>query len=137
MKRNNINSMKLSEDIIKTILDADAKALATQGNPVNVVPVSTIKIRDNKIILVNYFMGKTLENIKNNPDVALACWKGLEGCRVRATAEYITEGPLLEEIKVWVKEILPDRTVRGLLILEPKEVYDISATAKDPGIQIL
>ncbi len=128
--------MNIPTSIIETILNSEAKALATLGDTINVVPVSTIKVLDNQIILVNYFMGKTLENIQKNPKVAFTCWKGLAGCQIKATAKHVTEGPLLEDIKIWVKEILPDRIVRGLIVLEPEEVYDISATAEVPGVRI-
>ena len=48
----------------KMLLSADAKAFATysEGN-LNVIPVSTIKIVDGKILLVDYFMEKRKVNI--------------------------------------------------------------------------
>ncbi len=97
------------------------------------VPVSTIKNLDEKIILVNYFMGKTLNNIKENPEVALVCWKGLEGIQIKGVTEYVEKGDLYTSIKEWVKQILPDRVVKGILVLTPHELYDISVTSSQPG----
>ncbi len=129
--------MNLSNNVAEMIISAESKALATNNiNTLNVVPVSTVKIVDNKIILVNYFMGKTLENIQQNPHVALACWKGLAGYQIKGTIEYIESGELLETIKIWVKEILPDRIVKGIFILTPLEVFDVSATIESAGKKI-
>jgi len=130
--------MKLTEQMVDIIEHAEGKALATAvPGCLHVVPVSTVRIEDDKILLVNYFMGKTLENIRVNPDVSLACWRGLEGFQVKAHVEYVTGGEIFDSMKKWVKEILPDRTVQGILILSPYEVYDVSATAERPGIKIL
>ncbi len=131
--------MNISKEIQDFIISSESKALATIGTDLkslNVVPVSTIKISGDKILLVNYFMGKTLENIQNNSRVCFTCWKGLSGYKVNATVEHITEGEIFDSIKTWVAEILPDRTVRGVLILTPTDIFDISATAKVPGKKI-
>ena len=129
--------MKLENTIIEMVLNAEAKALATcDSDELNVVPVSTVKIIDDKIILVNYFMGKTLKNIQNNSKVALACWSGLSGCQIKASAEHQTEGKLFDDIKSWVAEILPSRIVKGIIILNPDEVYDISASSERAGNKI-
>lgn len=130
--------MKLSQTITDMVMYADAKALATyHENNLNVVPVSTVKIINDTIVLVNYFMGKTLENIQNNNNVSLACWKGLNGCQIKATVDYQTEGQIFNEITAWVGEILPDRVVKGILVLTPQQIFDASATSEHPGKQIL
>tara|TARA_B100000745_G_scaffold295726_1_gene240181 strand:+ start:1029 stop:1421 length:393 start_codon:yes stop_codon:yes gene_type:complete len=130
--------MKLTKQIIEVIENADGKALATAvPECLHVVPVSTVRVEGDKILLVNYFMGKTLENLQENPNVSLACWRGLEGFQVKANVEYVTEGEVFDSMKKWIKEILPDRTVKGVLILSPYEVYDITATIECPGMRIL
>ena len=129
--------MKLSNTITDVLLNADGKALATAAQKYpNVIPVSTIKIVNDEIVLVDYFMGKTLENIQEDSNVSLACWKGLEGYQIKATATYTTEGETVTSIREWVSEILPDRKVRGVLILTPHEVYDVSATAGRTGVKM-
>lgn len=130
--------MKLENTIIEMVLNAEAKALATcDAGELNVVPVSTVRVIDDKIILINYFMGKTLKNIQNNSKVSLACWSGLSGCQIKASAELQTEGELFDDIKKWVAEILPKRVVKGIIILTPDEVYDISASSEQAGKKIL
>lgn len=129
--------MKLSKNVTEMILNSESKALAT-SNPegVNVAPVSTVKVINNQIILVNYFMRKTLENIQRNSHVALACWKGLEGYQIKGTAEHLNSGELFDSISVWVKEILPERTVRGILVLTPEEIFDVSASNDRAGVKV-
>jgi len=130
--------MKLPENVTELILNADGKALATVMNgEAHVVPVSTIRIENDKVLLVNYFMGQTLLNIKDNPKVALSCWKGLEGFQIKGEVEYITEGNTFDLVKDWVSEILPDRIVLGVLSITANEIFDISATAPKPGKKIL
>jgi len=121
--------MELSQTITEMLLHADAKALGTVSSAglVNVVPVSSMSIVDNKIVLVNYFMGKTLENILGNNQVALSCWKGLSGYQIKGTIDYQTGGTIFDGVKQNIAETLPDRVVLGVLILSPQEIYDISA----------
>ena len=91
--------MKLTQKMIDMIMSAEAKALGSlTTTSLNVVPVSTVKIIDDKIILVNYFMGKTLENIQRNPHVSLTCWKGLEGFQFKAEVDYTTDGEIFSQI---------------------------------------
>ncbi len=119
----------MDKHIEQFILEATSKALATNGeHGINVIPVSTIKVVDGNIWLINYFMDKTLQNIESNKNVALVCWLKMMGYQIKGKIEVFTEGEKFEEAVKWVKEILPDRTVKGLLILQPKEIFDISPT---------
>ncbi len=113
------------------IISADAKALATyaEGN-LNVIPVSSIKVHGGKIWLINYFMEKTLANIRKSNKVSLVCWRKMMGYQVKGEATYVTEGSEFEDAVGWIKELLPDRTVKGLIVITPHEVFDVSP-AKD------
>lgn len=129
--------MKLTQSITDMILNAESKALATNiSDTLNVVPVSTVKIINDQIILVNYFLGKTLENIQKNPHVALACWKGLEGYQIKGRIEHVVSGELFDSITSWVKKILPKRVVKGILVLTPEEIFDVSADANRAGVKL-
>lgn len=130
--------MEFTTKIIDVIENAEGKALATHvPDCLHVVPVSTVKVKNNQILLVNYFMGKTLKNIQENPGVSLACWRGLEGYQIKGTVQYVTEGDIFDSMKAMVYEMLPDRVVKGVLILTPAEVYDVSATIDRPGEKIM
>lgn len=119
--------MKLSLEQIEQLLQSDSKALATSGkHGLNVVPVSTIRVVDGKILLMNYFLHKTLENILENPQIALSCWKGLKGCQVKGIVEYMDTGEVFEEARQWVQDNVSNRTLKGLMVITPESIYDVS-----------
>ena len=121
---------KYMEDHVKKfLLSADSKALATYANEdINVVPVSTIMVEDDEIWLVDYFMYKTVKNILQNENVSITAWKDLYGYQVKCKAKYETGGVKFDKVVEFVKQILPDRLVKGVLILSPKEIFDIAPT---------
>lgn len=130
--------MKLPQQVIDVLLNADGKALATRSDQgVNVVPVSMVKMKEDAIWLFNCFMGKTVENISKEPHTSLACWKGKDGYQIRASATYLTEGDAFEEARRFVAETAPNRVVKGLLILEPLEVYDVSPSLERAGMRLV
>lgn len=118
-----------SEVWVEMLLQAEGKALATTGSDgqAHVVPVSTVRVEDGKIILVNYFLGQTLVNLERNAQVALAFWKGLAGYQVKGVASYEVQGERFDLTAAWVKQILPDRVVKGIVVITPVQVFDISA----------
>ncbi len=118
----------LDSNVQSFLLQAASKALATSSldQVLNVVPVSSIRIKDGSIVLVNYFMDKTLANIQSNPYVALVAWSKMIGYQVKGTAAYYTGGELFDEIVQWVKDTIPDRTVRGIIVITPTALYDIA-----------
>ena len=125
----------LNTQITTTLLEAEAKALATTGpHGVNVVPVSVINIVEDSIYLYDFFMGKTVKNLCASPAVALTAWSGLEGIQVKATATYHNSGIKFEAAVTAMKTQFPDRILRGLIILMPTVVYDISAGLDRAGV---
>ncbi|MAZ29870.1 hypothetical protein CL655_01165 [bacterium] len=119
--------MSLSNKVIETLTTATAKALATTGpDGVNVVPVSMIKVNDDSIWLFDFFMDKTTINVAANSTVALTAWTDMVGVQIKAEAEYVTKGTLFEEATAWVKTQNPERVTKGLLVLKPTAVFDIS-----------
>lgn len=126
--------MKLEQRVIDMILEASAKAIATTGDTgVHVVPVSTILVVDDTIWLMNYFLGQTLQNVEANPEVSLACWKGLAGCQIKGTVAYETSGTNFEKANTYIVENVADRVLKGLLIMTPTQVLDVTPTAELAG----
>ncbi len=127
----------MEQNIIDQIITAEARALATHGpHGVNVVPVSVVEVVDGVIHLYNFFMGKTIENLLADPQVALTCWRGLEGIQIKATATYITTGDVFLAATVAMKERFPARTLCGVIILTPTAVFDVSADKNRAGKEI-
>lgn len=114
--------------IVKTILEtAPAKALATKcTKDVNVVPVSMIRVNESDIWLFDFFMNKTTQNICTMSACALTAWDGTKGIQVKGDATYTTEGEVFDESVAWVKGQNPDRVVKGLLVIAPTTIFDIS-----------
>jgi predicted pyridoxine 5'-phosphate oxidase superfamily flavin-nucleotide-binding protein len=122
--------MEIPTNVAKAILETESKALASYGPcGINAVPVSTVRVVDNKILLMNYFLGKTLQNIRENPHVSLAVWSGFEGYQIKGQASYQSSGDDFEEAREWVNEHVPNRTLLGLLTVVPEEIFNISPGA--------
>lgn len=110
-----------------TLTNATAKALATRtGDDLNVVPVSMIKVFDDTIWLFDFFMDKSAKNMIDHPQVALTAWTAMKGIQLKGTVTYLTEGPDVEEAKVWVHTQNPTRVVKGLIVFKPAAIFDIS-----------
>ena len=127
-----MRGVKLSEELKQVLLDAEAaKALATVGPcGLNVAAVSSIKLVDDTIWLVDYFMNKTRKNIQATQQASLVAWSGLASYQVRAAVTYHTKGAVYVRACKWVQQIHPERAVQGVLVLTPEEVFDASITDK-------
>lgn len=99
--------------IEELVLQASAKALASYNDgDINVVPVSTVKVVDDTIWLVDYFMEKTAANIKKNPQISLVCRKDMIGYQIKGIATYLSSGKLFDQACERIKPIHPDRIVK-------------------------
>ena len=117
----------MEKHIEQFILQANSKALATFGsNGLNVVPISSIKIVDEQLWLINYFMDKTLKNILENQDVSLVCWSGMFGYQIKGQAAYVEEGEKFDQAKEWIKEFRRNFTKRLEENAEKDVVYQLS-----------
>jgi predicted pyridoxine 5'-phosphate oxidase superfamily flavin-nucleotide-binding protein len=113
---------------LKQVLEtAEAKALATTGPAgLNVVPVSMIKINDDSIWLFDFFMEKTATNVEAESTVSLTAWTNMVGVQVKGTVKYLTAGEEFTAGVNWCQAQNPDLVVKGLLVMTPTEVFDIS-----------
>ena len=73
----------------------------------NVVPVGAVRILDDETIVVSdqHFL-KTLNNLRENPKVAISFWEtGTgEGYQIKGEAEIQTEGRIYEKTAEWIRE---------------------------------
>jgi len=125
----------LSQKIISAVTNAEAKALATYGpRGINVVPVSVVAVTQESITLYDFFMGKTIENILSDSQVALSCWSGLSGVQIKGAGSYITTGAEFEKATTQMLEQFSTRVLKGLVKIIPVAVYDVSADVTKAGI---
>ncbi len=116
-----------SPKVVEAIENAPARAFATfDGDWVNVVPVSMARVHEGTVWLFDFFMGKTSTNCANCQKASLACWNGMVGIQLKAHVTYVTSGPDFDSAVEWVAERNPSRVVRGLIVLSPQALFDVS-----------
>ena len=117
----------LNENVIK-LLKEGMWDLATcaNGEP-NVVPVAFKDVTDDgKLLVGDVFLETTLNNIQaNNGKIAISVYdaKNLEVYQVKGTAEYVTDGAVVDTFKAMVEKMFNGTaTAKGALIITPEKV---------------
>lgn len=117
----------LNENVVE-LLKSHMWDLATcsDGEP-NVVPVAFKEVtEDGKLLVGDVFLETTLENVKkNNGKIAISVYdaKNLEGYQIQGTAEYMTEGNIVDAFKATVEKVFNGAaTAKGALIITPQKV---------------
>ena len=117
----------LTESVIK-LLKNKMWDLATcsDGEP-NVVPVAFKDVtEDGKLVVGDVFLETTLANIKaDGGKIAVSVYdaKNLEGYQIKGTAEYVTEGNVVDTFKAMVEKMFDGKaTAKGALIITPEKV---------------
>ena len=117
----------LNEFVIK-VLKNGMWDLATcaDGEP-NVVPVAFKDVtEDGKLVVGDVFLETTLKNIKaNGGKIAVSAYdaQNLEGYQIKGTAQYVTEGAVVETFKAMVEAMFHGAaTAKGALIITPSKV---------------
>ena len=101
-------------------------ATCANGEP-NVVPVAFKDItEDGKLVVGDVFLETTLNNIKaNDGKIAISAYdtQSLEGYQIKGTAEYVTEGELVDTFKAMVEKMFNGAaTAKGALVITPSKV---------------
>lgn len=101
-------------------------ATCADGEP-NVVPVAFKDVtEDGKLLVGDVFLETTLNNIKaNNGKIAISVYdtQNLEGYQIKGTAQYVTEGEVVNTFKAMVEEMFHGAaTAKGALIITPEKV---------------
>ena len=101
-------------------------ATCADGEP-NVVPVAFKDVtEDGKLVVGDVFLDTTLKNIKaNGGKIAISAYdaQNLEGYQIKGTAEYVTEGELVNTFKAMVEKMFNGAaTAKGALVITPSKV---------------
>jgi len=111
------------EEKIKKTIEKNPIALSTisrEGKPY-VIAVASVKVKDDKIIITDNYMGKTIENLKNSSDVSLVVWnKDWKGYNIQGKAEYFDNGAYLDFVKS-LKEN-ENEPCKGAIVIEINEI---------------
>ncbi len=100
--------------------------LATSSDEPNAVPVAFKDVtEDGRLAVGDVFLDTTLKNIRDNGKIAVSAYNGatLEGYQIKGTAEYVTDGPVVEAFKKAVEEMFKGAaTAKGALMITPERV---------------
>lgn len=129
----------LNENVVK-LLKAGMWDLATcaNGEP-NVVPVAFKDVTDDgKLLVGDVFLETTLNNIKaNGGKIAISVYdaQSLEGYQIKGTAEYVTEGTVVDTFKSMVEKMFNGAaTAKGALIITPDKVIVTTPGAENKKV---
>ncbi|MGN0136689.1 pyridoxamine 5'-phosphate oxidase family protein [Anaerotignum sp.] len=125
---------------VKNLLKSSMWDLATcaEGEP-NVVPVAFKDVTgDGKLVVGDVFMETTLNNIKaNNGRIAVSVYDGqsLEGYQIKGTAEYVTEGAVVDTFKAMVEKMFNGAaTAKGALVITPEKIIVTTPGAENKKV---
>ncbi len=117
--------MTLNENVCR-ILAEQMWYLATYSNEPNAVPVAFKEVsEDGKLLVGDVFLETTLKNIEANGKIAVSASDAatLEGYQIKGTAQYITEGPIVDKFKQMVEAMFKGAaTAKGALVITPERV---------------
>ena len=129
----------LNENVVK-LLKEGMWDLATcaNGEP-NVVPVAFKDVTDDgKLLVGDVFLETTLNNIQaNDGKIAISVYdaKNLEGNQVKGTAEYVTEGAVVDTFKAMVEKMFNGAaTAKSALIITPEKVIVTTPGAENKKV---
>ena len=106
-------------------------ATATKDGVPNAVPMGAKKLIDDETILLSdQFLNKTLNNMKENPQVAVTFWSGFEGYQLKGTITIETSGERFDETADWIDKMgkamnFPLKS-KGAVIMKISEIYGVS-----------
>lgn len=129
----------LSVNVVK-LLKAGMWDLATcaNGEP-NVVPVAFKDVTDDgKLVVGDVFLETTLNNLRaNDGKIAISVYdpQNLEGYQIKGTAQYVTEGKVVETFKAMVEQMFNGAaTAKGALIITPEKVIVTTPSADNKKV---
>ncbi len=131
---------KLTNEVKGVIEKSKGWAFATadqNGNP-NVVSIAFGKVlSESQVMLIDVFMDKTLENLTENPTVALSVWdmESLQGYQLKGTAKVETSGALFDEAAKMVKSMMPQLKAKGVVIIDIDKIY-VTSPGPDIGKEL-
>ena len=117
----------LNENVIKVLKENMWDLATCHDNQPNVVPVAFKYVtEDGRLVVGDVFLETTLKNIQaNNGRIAVSVYdaKTLEGYQIKGTAEYASEGPVVDAFKAMVEKMFNKAaTAKGALMITPEKV---------------
>lgn len=129
----------MNESVIN-VLKENMWDLATcaNGEP-NVVPVAFKDVtEDGKLLVGDVFLQTTLDNLNaNDGRIAVSVYNAatLEGYQIKGTANYLTEGEIVDTFKQAVESMFKGAaTAKGALVITPDKVIVTTPGAENKKV---
>lgn len=106
-----------------------------EGKP-NAIPKFILKVEGNHIFLVDYTIGRTYANLKNNPRISLCFFNTdiVKGFQINGTVEVIEKGETYETIRAELEarevSLATERILKGLSSGKRSQQYEIAGPKK-------
>lgn len=135
----NDSRVTLTQEVIESLRGTKIAFLATsseKGIP-NVVPIAAFKLLDDETMLISdQYFNKTLQNMKENPEIALSWWGEKGGFQIKGTVTIHTDDEIFRENVAWMKETWPKFIPKSAVLVKITGVY-IVKPGPEPGKRIL
>ena len=117
----------LNESVIKVLKNEMWDLATCADEEPNVVPVAFKDVtEDGKLVVGDVFLETTLKNIQaNGGKIAISAYdaQSLEGYQIKGTAEYVTEGEVVDTFKAMVEKMFNGAaTAKGALVITVSKV---------------
>jgi predicted pyridoxine 5'-phosphate oxidase superfamily flavin-nucleotide-binding protein len=129
----------LTDEIRESLTGTKTIFLATSSRDCipNVVPIGAFKLLDDETLLVSdQFFNKTLQNMKENPHVALSWWGEKGGFQIKGRVTLHTNDEIFRQDVLWMKELRPHLVPKSAVIMKISDAYHVKPGA-DAGKKIL
>jgi len=118
--------VKLTEEMKTDITGLLFLATSSKDGVPNVAPMGANQFVGDKLVISDNFMNKTLNNLKENPIVAIS----LADCRAhpfqyKGKAEIVTDGEYFEKAKELNKVKVPGLTPKGAIVITITSIYSV------------
>jgi len=129
----------LTQEIKESLQGTKIAFLATsskKGIP-NVVPIAAFKVLDDETMLISdQFFNKTLQNMVENPEIALSWWGDKGGFQIKGTVTIHTNDEIFRQDVAWMKENWPKFVPKSAVLVKITGVYAVKP-GPEPGKKIL
>jgi predicted pyridoxine 5'-phosphate oxidase superfamily flavin-nucleotide-binding protein len=112
-------------------------ATSSKDRVPNAVPIAAFKLLDDGTILISdQFFTKTLQNMKENPKIALSWWGDKGGFQIKGTVTLHTNDEIFRQNVAWMKESFPKFVPKSAVVVKITDVYAVKP-GPEPGKKIL
>lgn len=131
--------VRLTEEIEASLNGAKTAFLATSsrdGTP-NVVPIAAYTVlEDGRLLISDQYFNKTLQNMRENPRIALTWWGAKGGFQVKGTVTLHADDEVFARNVAWMRERWPAFTPKSAVLVTITDAYIVKPDP-EPGKRIL